>query len=419
MNKGNIKFVFNIAVQGLKTNRGRTMLTTLGIVIGIATIVIVLSAGRGLESFIMKQMEVFGADTIEVEIKIPSVSDLEMASSFVGGAEVTTLTVDDFEALKTLPNVKDYYAAMLGQYKSVYKNQTNRSTIYAITSSFPNIDLEMKLAQGRFFTDREDKAQAKVVVLGPEVKEDLFGAENAVGKSIKINQINFKVIGVAEARGSAAFFNFDKMIYMPLTTAQKQLLGINHVMFGFLSVYDLDRTDETVVEINSMMRRRHGLPPDDVKKDDFRTTSMREALEIIGTVTFGMTLLVLAIAGISLVVGGVGIMNIMYLSVVERTREIGLRKAIGATNGLIKTQFLLEAVLITVVGGIIGIIVGSIIVLFIGFIASLQGYDFEMTISLDSVLTALISALLFGVLFGLYPARKASELSPVEALRFE
>jgi len=419
MNKGNLKFVFDIAVQGLKTNKGRTILTTVGIIIGIATIVIVLSAGRALETFILKQMESFGADTIEVEIKIPSVSDMEMASSFVGGAEVTTLKVDDFEALKSLPNVKDYYAATLGQYKSVYKNQTNNSTIFATTAGLPNVDLEMKIADGRFFNEREDRAQAKVVVLGPEVKEDLFGPEGAVGKSIKINQINFKVIGVAEARGSVMFFNFDKMIYMPVTTAQKQLLGINHVMFGFMTVYDTERTDETVQDINTMMRRRHGLPPNDIEKDDFRTTSMQEAIEILGTVTFGMTLLVLAIAGISLIVGGVGIMNIMYLSVVERTREIGLRKAIGATNGLIKSQFLLEAILITGIGGLLGIVVGGAIVLLIGAVAALQGFDFEMTIGIDSVLVALVSALMFGVLFGLYPARKASELSPVEALRYE
>ena len=300
-----------------------------------------------------------------------------------------------------------------------YKNKTNRSTIFATTATMPEVDLELKMAEGRFFNEREDRGQAKVIVLGSEVKEDLFGEESAIGKSIKINQINFKVIGVAEARGAMMYFNWDKMIYMPVVTAQKQLLGINHVMFGFLTVEDTDRTAETVEDIHTMMRRRHGLPPNDIQKDDFRTTSMKEAAEIIGTVTYGMTLLVLAVAGISLIVGGVGIMNIMYLSVVERTREIGLRKAVGATDSIIRTQFLLEAILITVVGGIIGIIFGSIIIIIIGAVAALQGFDFHMTIGLDSVLTAFIAAIIFGVLFGLYPARKASQLSPVEALRFE
>jgi putative ABC transport system permease protein len=419
MNKSKTKLVFSIALQGLRANKGRTILTTIGIIIGIATIVIVLAAGRGLENYIFDQIQAFGSDTIEIEVKIPSVSDLEMASSIVGGAEVTTLKVDDFEAVKKLPNVNDYYAATLGQYKSVYKNQTNRSTIFGTTASMPNIDRELKIVEGRFFTEREDKAQARVVVLGPEVKEDLFGTENAIGKTIKINQVNFKVIGITEARGSVMYFNFDKMIYMPLTTAQKQLLGINHVMFGFLSLYDTERTEETVAEINSIMRRRHSLPPNDPDKDDFRTTSMQEALEMVGVITFGMTLLVLAIAGISLIVGGVGIMNIMYLSVVERTREIGLRKAIGASNGLIKAQFLVEAILITAIGGVIGIIIGALIIVLIGIIASLQGFDFQMGLTLDAVLLALFAALLFGVLFGLYPARKASELSPVEALRYE
>ncbi|MFC1747825.1 ABC transporter permease [Pseudomonadota bacterium] len=419
MNKNDLKLVFDIAIQGLKTNMGRTILTTIGIVIGIATIVIVLSAGRGLELFINEQIETFGADTIEIEIKIPSVSDVEMISSLVGGAEVTTLKVDDFEAVKKLPNVDNYYAATLGQYKSVYKNKNKRSTVFAVTASLPEIDKEMKIANGRFFTEREDKGQAKVVVLGPEVKEDLFGPENALGKSIKINQVSFKVIGVSEPRGSMMYFNFDKMIYMPLITAQKQLLGINHVMFGFLSVHDTEKTEETVADINTMMRRRHGLPPNDPEKDDFRTTSMAEAMEMIGTVTFGMTLLVLVIAGISLVVGGVGIMNIMYLSIAERTREIGLRKAIGASNSLIRNQFLLEAVLITVAGGIIGIILGSIVVILFGIVAAVQGFDFQLSITLDAILLAFGSALTFGVLFGLYPARQASKLSPVDALRYE
>lgn len=419
MNISSLKLIFNLAVQGLKTNRGRTILTTLGIVIGIATIVIVLSAGRGLENYINAQIEIFGADTIQVEFKIPSVSDVEMMSSYVGGAEVTTLKIDDFEALKTLPNIKDYYAGTIGQFKSVYKNKSARSTIYAISSSYPDFDKEFKLTEGRFFSAREDNAQARVAVLGSQAKQDLFGDEDALGKSFKINQLNFKVIGVAEERGSAFFFNYDKMIYMPVVTAQKQLLGIDHVMYGFLSLQDTAKSDESVQDITSMMRRRHGSPPNEPDKEDFRVTSMKEAMEIVGTVTFGMTLLVLAIAAISLVVGGVGIMNIMYLSVVERTREIGLRKAIGASNGIIRAQFLLEAILITGIGGILGVILGAILVTIFGVIASLQGFDFELAVSLDSIAAGIISALIFGVLFGLYPARKASNLSPVEALRFE
>lgn len=406
-------------MQGLKTNRGRTMLTTLGIVIGISTVVVVLSAGRGLESYIMDQIETFGADTVEIEFKIPNVSDAEMASAFVGGAEVTTLKIDDFEAIKKMENVDDYYVAIMGQYTSSYKNNTNRSLIFAVSASLIEIDRELKMAEGRFFTDREDKAQAKVVVLGPEVKEDLFGDEDAIGKNLKINRVNFKVIGVTEPRGSYTYMNFDKMIYMPIITTQKQMMGIDHVMFGFLTLHDPSRTDETVAEMTSIMSRRHGLPPNDPDKADFRVTSMKEAMDMVGTITSAMTLLVLVIAGISLVVGGVGIMNVMYLSVVERTREIGLRKAIGASNGLIKTQFLLEAIIITGLGGVIGVILGGALVVLIDTVARLQGYDFGMTITWDAVMAALAAAVVFGLLFGLYPARKAAGLSPVEALRYE
>ncbi len=417
--KDELKLVFDLAVQGLKTNKGRTGLTVLGVVIGIATIVIVLSAGRGLEQFVFDQIDSFGGDTIEVEIKIPNVSDTEMVSAFVGGAEVTTLKLEDFEALKKLPNVDNYYAGVLGQFKSVYKNKSKTSTIFGVNAAFIDIDRDMKIAEGRFYTEREDKSQARVVVLGTEIKDDLFGNENAIGKTIKINQVSFKVIGIAEPRGNVFYFNFDEMIYTPLRTAQKQLLGIDHVLYGFVTLVDTDKTDETVQDINLLMSQRHDLPPNDINKYDFRTTSMKEAQEIIGTITFGMTLLVLAIAGISLLVGGVGIMNIMYLSVMERTREIGLRKSLGATNRVIKAQFLAESIVITAIGGVAGIVLGSIIVLLFDIGAKLQGFDFGMTVTLDAIVVGFASAIIFGILFGLYPARKAAELKPVDALRFE
>jgi putative ABC transport system permease protein len=413
------KLLLRLSLQALETNRGRTILTTLGIIIGIATIIIVLSAGRGLENFIIKQVEAFGSDTIEIEMKIPNVSDMEMMSAMMGGAEVTSLKVDDFEALKEIPNVGNYYAGILGQFKSVYRSNNKRTLIYGITAGITEIDKELKIEQGRFFNDREEKAQAKIVVLGPDIKDELFGDENAVGKSIKINQVSFKVIGVTEKRGGMAYFNYDKMIFVPLKTAQKQLLGVDHVLYGFVQVKDTTKTKETVEEITSIMRKRHGLPPNNPDKDDFRVTSMQEAMEMVGTVTFGITLLVLAVAGISLIVGGVGIMNIMYLTVLERTREIGLRKALGAKNKMIERQFLIETIIITGIGGIIGIIFGSIVILLIDWISIGLGYDFSLTITFDAVLLAITAALIFGVLFGLYPARKASHLSPVEALRYE
>jgi len=419
INIKNLKLAIILAIKGLRSNMFRSFLTTIGIVIGISSIIIVLAGGRGLEAFIMDQIEMFGANTVEIEMKLPSVSDTEMVASMMGGAEVTTLKKEDFEAMLEIPNVDNYYAAILGQYKAVYRNSDKRAMIFATTAGLPEVETELKIAHGRFFTEKEDKAIAKVIVLGSKIKEDLFGNENAVGKNIKINQINFKVIGVADERGAMFTLDYDKMVYMPLKTGQKLLLGVDHVLYGFVSLHDESRAKETSSEMISIMENRHNIEPGNVLKRDFRITSMQEAIEMMGAITLGMTIMVLAVAGISLIVGGVGIMNIMYLTVIERTREIGLRKAIGAPANLIQLQFLCESTIITLVGGIIGIILGWIVVLGIKFGAATQGFNFNMVITWDAIAIGLGASLLFGIVFGLYPARKASHLNPVDALRWE
>jgi len=273
------------------------------------------------------------------------------------------------------------------------------------------------MSEGRFFTDEEDKSLAKVAVLGNELKQILFGDEDAIGKEIKVKKGNYRVIGVLNQKGSAAFLNFDQMIFLPLRTTQKLMMGIDYVTFIFVQVYNNDIASATANEITAIMREQHDLTDSDPNKDDFAITTQAEAMDILDTVTGAITLLLIAIAGISLVVGGVGIMNIMYVSVAERTFEIGLRKAVGAKKEDILIQFLMEAIFITFSGGILGILVGVGISILITVIAGVLGFNWSFSFTPFYFILACGVSILVGLISGLYPARNAADLDPIVALR--
>ncbi|MFH0891975.1 MAG: ABC transporter permease [Candidatus Falkowbacteria bacterium] len=420
------------ALNAMRVNKVRTSLTVLGVVIGIASVIIVFSAGEGINRLIMGQIESFGGtDMFEVEVKIPSTkkggaSETQSATAMAQGVQVTTLTLEDMEDIMKLPNVADAYGAILNQEQVSYNNEMKQSIIFGVTESFIHLD-RSEVEFGRFFTATEDKSLAQVAVLGSKITDKLFGDSDPIGRSVKIGKTKFRIIGVMAERGAMMGFDFDDIVYMPIRTLQKKVMGINHIQMAMFKVDDTDEIDATTEEARYILRENHDLPhPEgprqgwtDTGRDDFRVITMVESMEIMSTVTGAITLLLLAIVAISLVVGGVGIMNIMYVVVTERTAEIGLRKAVGAKYSDIMWQFLIESITITIAGGVIGIAVGAAISYLIAYGASAYGLDWHFVVPLRGIITALGFAAFFGLVFGLYPARKAARLTPVEALRAE
>ncbi len=420
------------SLGALKINRGRTILTTLGIIIGITAVIAVFSAGESIKRFMEKQLEMFGSDIVWAETRVPSQKrsatgetegqqesmawGTETAASMAQGTTITTMKQKDVEDIKKLSNIKDAYGGIIGQEKITYKNQTKTSFIWAVSASFINID-EGKVESGRFFTNEEEQSQAQVAVLGQGVKENLFGEENPLGKNIKIKKRNFKVIGLLEEKGAITGIDMDDVVYLPLKTAQKQVLGIDHIMFLAGQLKNPDIGEATVEEVRQILRRNHNIS--DPAKDDFEAITMKKAMEMVNTIMNAISLFLIAIAATSLIVGGVGIMNIMYVAVSERTKEIGIRKALGASQKNILNQFLLEAVIITSLGGLIGITLGTLISYGISFGASRAGFDWPFVISLKGILTGFIFSAFVGIIFGYWPARKAARLDPIRAIRKE
>jgi putative ABC transport system permease protein len=428
----NIISTLQIALRAMRANKMRTGLTVLGMVIGISAVIIVYSAGEGINSLIEGEIESFGgSDIIETEIKVPSskkggASETQSATALVQGVQVTTLSLDDMDDVNKLPNIKQSYAGVLGQEQVSYGNELKKAMLFGVTGSFIEID-QGKVENGRFFSESEDKSLAQVAVLGSEISEKLFGDSDPISKSIKIRKKKFRVIGVLEERGAVMTFDFDNLVYVPVRTLQKKIMGIDHVSFIMHQVENTDLIDETVLDIAYVVRENHDIEqPTEVRegwadtgKDDFRVVSMTESLEIMETVTNAITLLLLAIVAISLVVGGVGIMNIMYVIVTERTKEIGIRKAVGAKYSEILKQFLLESILITIIGGVVGVVIGVIVSYLIKLGATQAGFSWEFSIPIRSFVVALGFSTVFGILFGVYPARKAAKMDPIEALRSE
>lgn len=402
---------FKLAFRSLRLNLLRTSLTVLGVVIGVSAIIIVFSASGMLNNLIVGEVESYGTNTIQTEPKVPG-------SSMSSGGEVTSLKLTDLEAINKINNITTSYAMSLSQQRVSFGAQSKKVFIFGTSAAYVDIDVKSKLAAGEYFSEIDDKNQAFVVVLGANLAETLFGNQSAVGESVKVGTKKFKVIGVFQEQGGAqSFLDFDDAVYIPINTLHKRILGIDYAMYFMSLLGDVNRASETAEEIKLVLRERHEI--DDPEKDDFRVSTMEEMMDILGVVTNAVTALLLAIVLISLLVGGVGIMNIMYVTVTERTPEIGLRKALGATQRDVTWQFLIESILITFWGWFLGAIIGVVGSYFLTIAAEYLNLNWGFVFPWQGIGISLLFSLLCGFLFGYRPAKKAAKLDPVEALRIE
>lgn len=380
--------------------------------------IIIMAVGAGAQSLIFAQIESVGSDLVGV---LPGKSDADEPPAQVMGITVTTLKYDDAIALKNkrnVPNLKFVCGYSMGMGTLNWRSVNYDTNIYGTMESYLNVE-GGEIQEGRFFTEEEEKNLSKVIVLGQAVKKELFGDSTAIGQTVKLKKHSFEVIGVLKERGKVAMQDYDDMVVIPIATMQKIIQGVNHLAFIRGKIDNVDNLDKAIEDISIVLRDQHDIKDQSGDSDDFTIRSTAQAMEMIEKVTNALTYFLVAMAALSLVVGGIGIMNIMLVSVSERTREIGLRKALGANNSNILMQFLFEASTITLLGGAIGIIGGIILSLIIAIGAQLLGYDWSFIISPISILVALLVSVSVGLVFGVYPAKKASQLEPVEALHYE
>jgi putative ABC transport system permease protein len=417
---------FKQAIRGIKSSPSRTFLTTLGIVIGIGTVIFVLSVGEGFKSYINSQVDAFGSNTIIVQTSVPASTKQRAGSSNGTSSEpnsgannavpITTLKMRDVEDIKNISNVKNAYGASAGQQVVTYKDVSKSTFIFGASAARFNIDKGV-IADGRGFSIQEDKGLAQVAVLGDKIATDLFQDEEPVGKLIRIGNYNFEVIGVYEHTGGLDPTNNGSEIIIPVTTLQKKIQGIDYLIYAVVELIDNSKADITALDVADLLRQNHYIA--DPSRDDFKVQTQKESLNTFNTILQAITFLLIAIASISLVVGGVGVMNIMYVVVTERIGEIGLKKALGARNKDILYEFLIEAVLLTIIGGVIGIIGGSLLSFIASKVAQNFGLKWEFIVPLWSMALAVSVSMMIGIVFGVFQARNAAKLNPIEALNKE
>lgn len=409
------RYSLKIALSGLRTNKSRSALTILGIVIGITSIMVIMSLGRGAQDLILGQIEGIGARTIAISPGRHPKGMMDIMSTFTDSLKQNDLKLLSSKA--NLPHMEKNMPIVFGAEKIVFESDAVEPTIFGATNLFSEI-YDTNIVKGRNMTDEDIKNYADVIIIGDKIKDDLFNNQEAVNQKVKVKNRSFRVIGVMEKKGQSALVNFDSAAIVPYTTAQQYIFGTKYYNRIIIQADAENNVGKTVEDIKLTLRNSHNI--DDPEKDDFFVETQADAMKIVGTITSALTLFLAAVAAISLVVGGVGIMNIMLVSVTERTREIGLRKALGATGKNIMLQFLLEAIGLTLAGGVIGISLGAALSMLAAFIINrFYGLGWGYAFPLTAALLGLGVAALIGLIFGLYPARQAAKKSPMEALRYE
>ncbi|MFA4936824.1 MAG: ABC transporter permease [Patescibacteria group bacterium] len=402
--------LFEETFIALLTNKARSGLTILGIVIGISSVIAMVAVGQGATGSIESNIQSLGSNLITIRPGFQRGAGYQVSS---GRGSAQSLTLEDANAIQQeIFLVKAVAPEVSGRYQITAKGTNTNTTVTGTTESYLDIR-NIQIDQGDFITEQNIKSVNKVAVLGSTTRDDLFGENTeVVGQTIRIKGIEFKVVGVTATKGGTGFGSQDDMVYIPLSSAQRFLSGSQYL--NTLNVQAVDQNSMTLAQeqITSLLLARHNIT--DPQNADFSIMNQADLASSASSITQTLTMLLAAIAGISLIVGGIGIMNMMLTTVTERTKEIGLRKAIGAKKADINKQFLTEAITLTFTGGVVGIILGWLISLVIQNLAGIA-----TTVSLQSILLAFGVATVIGVVFGYYPARRAANLNPIEALRYE
>jgi putative ABC transport system permease protein len=405
----NLKNLLKIAVRALVRNKLRAFLTMLGIIIGVASVIAMLAIGEGAKRNIQDEMSSMGTNLIMI---MPNMQQRGGVS--LGASSSMVLKMTDVDALRNeataLSEVSPQVSAN-GQV--IYGNQNTQTSVYGVTEEYLSIR-KLTIENGRIFNSNEVRSMSKVCILGQTVVENLFGeGSDPVGLSIRIKNLPFQIIGVLEDKGESGMGqDQDDLILAPYTTVQRRLAAIDYINGIYASAVTEDKSAQAIEEVTEILRRTHKLK--ESEEDDFRVMSQSELMETVSSITDILTYLLGAIAGISLLVGGIGIMNIMFVSVTERTREIGLRMSIGGRGQDILRQFLVESIILSILGGALGVIFGYLIAKGAGSLM-----DSPTVITSQSVILAFAVCFAIGVFFGWYPARKAASLNPIDALRYE
>lgn len=405
-----------MASSSLLTHKSRSVLTILGIVIGIASITLVMAIGQSAQSLIVGEVQSLGPENIFI---LPGRQPTG-PSSIAGTLLNDSLKQKDFEDLQNKNNVPDAVGVVPYVFSPEvvsYDSQVYDSTLLGSTEGVLKI-FNLEVNQGNFFTNDDVLQKSQVAVIGETVAQKLFGLSSPINQQIKIKDHLYRVIGILTSKGQTPFVNFDEAIIMPYSTVQQYVMGIRYFQRITIEASSVDTIPNVIHDVQTVLRTNHNIT--DPSKDDFNIQTQADVMNTLGTITTILTVLLTSIAAISLLVGGIGIMNIMFVSVTERTKEIGLRKALGATNNDILVQFLAEAIILTILGGVLGVLIGTAFSLLATFVVNrffALGFNFSFPYGGAFLGVAVSSAI--GFIFGLFPARQAARKSPIEALRYE